>query len=353
MSVLRLSLLFAGVALFVGVSGCSNSSASKSDGSTGGGYSSGRKKAIELLNVSNDPTRELWKEMSAAFSAEYEKSNNVSVTIKPSHGGSATQARAVIDGLEADIVTLGLYPDTEAIHERGLIADGWESRLPNNSVPYTSTIVFLVRKGNPKGIKDWPDLIKEKVEIITPSPKTSGNGRLSFLAAWGSVLENGGSAEDASRFVKSMYRNVSTMDAGARGATTTFVQKKLGDVLLTFESEAYLAVKEAKGGLEVVYPSVSILVEPPVAVVDAYVEKHKTRDAAEAFLKFLYTPQGQEILARHHYRPVDPEIARKTASQFPELKLFKIDRVARNWIEAQETYFSDGGVFDRIYGSAG
>jgi sulfate transport system substrate-binding protein len=302
-----------------------------------------------LINVSYDPTRELWRELNDAFIPLYEKDTGKRLTIEQSHGGSSSQARAVIDGLEADVVTLALWSDTDALRNKGLIAEGWENRLPENSLPYTSTIVFVVRKGNPRGIKDWPDLTREGVRIITPSPKTSGNGRLSFLAAWGAVRYRQGTEEEAEQFVAQLYRQVPVLDSGARGATTTFAQKKIGDVHLTWENEAHLEVEESGGELEVVYPSASIRAEPFVAVVDANVEKHDSRAAAEAYLQFLYTPAAQEIIARHHYRPINPDVLKKHAADLPPLTLFPITTVARSWDDAQQKFFADGGVFDRIY----
>ena len=306
---------------------------------------------VELLNVSYDPTRELWKDLNSAFSASYEKETNTAVTIKQSHGGSGSQARAVIDGLEADVVSLALWLDTDQIRKKNLIKEGWEERLPNRSLPYTSTIVFVVRKGNPKGIKDWSDLSKPDVQIITPNPKTSGNGKLAFLAAWGSVVVGGGSEDQAREFVTKLYKQVPVLDTGARGATTTFAQKEIGDVHLTWENEAHLEVQEAKGALEVVYPSVSILAEPHVAVVDANVDRKNTRTAAEAYLKFLYTTEGQEIIVKHFYRPTDADVLAKHAKQFPELSLFPITKLAANWDEAQSRFFGDGAIFDTIYQS--
>ncbi len=303
----------------------------------------------ELLNVSYDPTRELWRDLNARFLAHYEKERGVRLTIRQSHGGSGSQARAVIDGLEADVVTLALWTDVDAIRRKGLIAPGWEDRLPHRSLPYYSTIVFVVRKGNPKGIRDWPDLVRPGVTVITPNPKTSGNGRLSFLAAWGAVRQRGGSEEDAGKFVSEIYRRTPVLDSGARGSTTTFAQKGLGDVHLTWENEAHLEVKEAGGALELVYPPTSIRAEPPVAVVDANARRKGTQAAAEAYLKFLYTDEGQEILARHFYRPVNESVLRRHRAVLPELPLFPITVVARNWAEAQQRFFADGGVFDRIY----
>lgn len=305
----------------------------------------------ELLNVSCDPTRELWREVNDRFIEQYEREHGIRLTIKMSHGGSASQARAVIDGLEADVVTLGLWSDTSAVHRRKLIDDGWESRLPYRSLPYYSTIVFVVRKRNPKRIADWPDLVREDVEVITPNPKTSGNGKLSFLAGWGAELRRTGGDEAAARtYVTALYRRVKVLDSGARGATTTFAQKQIGDVHLTWENEAYLEVQEAKGALEVVYPSASIRAEPPVAVVDANVRKKGTRAAAEAYLKFLYTTEGQDIIAKHRYRPSNPEAFRRHQDQFPALPLFPITDVEpRGWDRANERFFTEGAEFDRIY----
>src|SRR6187455_231742 len=252
---------------------------------------------VTLLNVSYDPTRELWRDLNANFAARYEKEKGVKVDIKQSHGGSSTQARSVIDGLDADVTTLASFLDTDAISQKGLIAPGWVDRLPNRSRPYTSTVVFVVRKGNPKGIKDWPDLVKPGVEVVTPNPKTSGNGYLSFFSAWGSVVLRGGSRDDAVKYVTALYKNVPVLDSGARGATTTFVQKKIGDVHLAWENEAHLEVREAKGDLDLVYPPISIRAEPHVAVVDVNVDRKHTRKVAEAYLKFVYSDEGQEIAA--------------------------------------------------------
>ena len=305
--------------------------------------------SIELLNVSYDPTRELWRAINEAFSAKYQKDSGDTVAIKQSHGGSTTQARAVIDGLEADVVTLALWPDTEAISKAGQIAPGWQKRLPHDSVPYTSTIVFVVRKGNPKGIHDWPDIVKHGVEIVTPNPKTSGNGKLAFLAAWGSVTQRGGSDADALEFVKKLYAQVPVLDLGARGSTTTFVQKKIGDVHLSWENEAQLEVQEAGGDVEIVYPPISFLAEPPVTWVDANVKRKGTEKAAKAYLEFAYTPEGQEIIAKNFYRPTDPAVLAKYKSQFPELKLFPVTAVAKSWDDAYAKFFNDGGVFDSFY----
>jgi sulfate/thiosulfate-binding protein len=305
--------------------------------------------AQELLNVSYDPTRELWRDINANFIPQYAKEKGATLTIKQSHGGSSTQARAVIDGLEADVVTLASYIDTDAIAQRGLITGDWVKRLPGNSLPYYSTIVFVVRKGNPKGIKDWTDLAKPGVQIITPNPKTSGNGYLSFFSAWGSVVLRGGSRKDAVDFVTRLYKNVPVLDSGARGATTTFVQREIGDVHLAWENEAHLEVREAKGELDLVYPPVSIRAEPHVAVVDANVDRKKTRAAAEAYLKYLYTDAGQEIIAKHFYRPINDAILKKHSSTFPSVRLFSIKEIATDWLAAHKQFIGDGGVFDSIY----
>jgi sulfate transport system substrate-binding protein len=306
-------------------------------------------RGVELLNVSYDPTRELWRELNEQFSSAHQRDTGNRVVIRQSHGGSSSQARAVIDGLDADVVTLALWSDTDALRKKGLLADGWESRLPNRSLPYFSTIVFVVRQGNPKGVRDWTDLTRPDVSVITPNPKTSGNGKLSFLAAWGSVRRRGGTEEQAREYVTNLYKNVPVLDSGARGATTTFAQRKLGDVHLTWENEGRLEVRESGGALEVVYPSASIRAEPPVAVVDATVDRKGTRAAAEAYLKFLYTDVAQAVIARHHYRPSNPEVLKHHAGQFPDIPLFGIDAVARDWDDAQQRFFAEGGVFDQIY----
>jgi len=303
----------------------------------------------ELLNVSYDPTRELWREINSNFIAQYAKEKGATLTIKQSHGGSSTQARAVIDGLEADVVTLASIIDTDAIAQRGLITGDWVKRLPGNSLPYYSTIVFVVRKGNPKGIKDWPDLVKPGVSIATPNPKTSGNGYLSFFCAWGSVVLRGGSRKDAEEFVTRLYKNVPVLDSGARGATTTFVQREIGDVHLAWENEAHLEVREAKGALDLVYPPISIRAEPHVAVVDANVDRKKTRTAAEAYLKYLYTDAGQEIIAKHFYRPNNEAVLKKHSATFPTIRLFSIKEIAQSFADAHRQLIAEGGVFDKIY----
>ncbi|HVN83760.1 MAG TPA: sulfate ABC transporter substrate-binding protein [Candidatus Binatia bacterium] len=309
----------------------------------------GDSKSVELLNVSYDPTRELLRDIGAAFATKYQQETGITVTVKQSHGGSGAQARAVVDGLEADVVTLALWPDTDAVRKAGLIDTGWEQRLPNHSVPWTSTIVFVVRKGNPKGIKDWPDIVKPGIEIVTPNPKTSGNGKFSFLAAWGSVTERGGSEQDAEDFVTKLYKQTPVLDSGARGSTTTFAQKKIGDVHLTWENEAYLELAEAGGELELVYPPVSVLAEPPVAVVDANVKRHHTREAAEAYLHFLYTPEAQEIIAKNYYRPINLDVLSRHADTFKEIKRFPITVIAKDWSEVYQKFFVDGARFDSIY----
>jgi sulfate transport system substrate-binding protein len=322
--------------------GCGASSAS----SVSGSRSRLVGRAVTLLNVSYDPTRELWRDLNAEFAKVYQREKNIEVKIKQSHGGSATQARAVIDGLDADVVSLAMFQDTDAIRERGLLAEGWDDRLPNKSLPYTSTIVFVVRKGNPKGIKDWPDLVKGDVEIVTPNPKTSGNGKLSLLAAWGAVTENGGTEDEALEYVIELYKRVPVLDSGARGSTTTFVQKQIGDVHLAWENEAQLEVREGAGALELVYPSISILAAPHVAVVDANVDRKGTREVAEAYLKYLYTDDAQNIIASHYYRPANEEIGRAFVDTLPTLKRFPITAVAKDWDEAQRKFFGEGGIFD-------
>jgi sulfate/thiosulfate transport system substrate-binding protein len=308
--------------------------------------------AVTLLNVSYDPTRELYQDVNAAFAAGWKAKTGQTVTINQSHGGSGKQARAVIDGLQADIVTLALAYDIDAIRENGnLIAKDWQARLPQNSSPYTSAIVLLVRKGNPKGIKDWSDLVRPGVSVITPNPKTSGGARWNYLAAWGYALEQAKGDEARARdFVGKLYRNVPVLDSGARGSTTTFVQRGIGDVLVAWENEALLAVEKlGKGDFEIIAPSVSVLAEPPVAVVDKVVDRRGTRKVAQAYLEFLYSPEGQEIAAKHYYRPRSDAVRARFAKQFPELRLFTVDGVFGGWGKAQKTHFADGGVFDQIY----
>ncbi|MDR3404931.1 MAG: sulfate ABC transporter substrate-binding protein [Chthoniobacter sp.] len=306
---------------------------------------------VTLLNVSYDPTRELYQDYNAAFAKHYKAETGNDVTVKQSHGGSGKQARAVIDGLDADIVTLGLAYDIDAIADKaGLLGKDWATKLPDNSAPYTSTIVFLVRKGNPKGIKNWDDLVKPGVKVIVPNPKTSGGARWAYLAAWGQVLVGGGDEAKAKAFVTELYKHVPVLDSGARGSTTTFAQRNVGDVLLSWENEAYLALKEfGADKFEIVNPAVSILAEPPVAVVDKVVDKHGTRAAAEAYLKYLYSPEGQDIAGKNYYRPRNAEAAAKWAKNFAPIKLFTIDEKFGGWAKAQKTHFDDGGVFDSIY----
>jgi sulfate/thiosulfate-binding protein len=305
---------------------------------------------VTLLNVSYDPTRELYADFDKAFAAAYQQQTGKSVEIKQSHGGSGSQARAVIDGLQADVVTLALAYDIDAIAAKGLIAADWQQRLPQNASPYTSTIVFLVRKGNPKGIRDWDDLIKPGVGVITPNPKTSGGARWNYLAAWGYALKKFGSADQARKFVGELYGNVPVLDTGARGSTVTFVERGVGDVLLAWENEAFLAQREfGKDKFEIVSPPRSILAEPPLSVVDAVADKKGSRAVAEAYLRYWYSKQGQEIAARNGYRPRDPEIATQYQGSFAKLELFTIDEVFGGWARAQQEHFSEGGVFDQIY----
>ena len=304
----------------------------------------------KLLNVSYDPTRELYAEVNGAFARSHQARTGQTVTVKQSHGGSGAQARAVIDGLEASVVTLALAYDIDAIAKSGLLAADWQARLPDNSAPYTSTIVFLVRKGNPKQIRDWDDLVKPGIGVITPNPKTSGGARWNYLAAWEFARLNANGDEAKTRaFMAALFRNVPVLDSGARGATNTFVQRQIGDVLLAWENEAYLALEETKDQIEIVTPSISILAEPPIAIVDTVADRKGTRAAAEAYLRFLYTPEGQEIVARHHYRPRNPEVAGKYASRFATVQLFTIDEAFGGWQHAQKTHFADGGTFDQIY----
>jgi len=306
---------------------------------------------VNLLNVSYDPTRELYQEYNAAFAKHWKAKTGETVNIKASHGGSGKQARAVIDGLDADVVTLALAYDIDEVAEAGLLAKDWQKKLPLNASPYTSTIVLLVRKGNPKGIKDWADLAKPGVEVITPNPKTSGGARWNYLAAWAYAKNlKGGSDATAKEFVKKIYGNVKVLDSGARGSTTTFVERGIGDVLIAWENEAYLSLKElGPDKFEIVTPSVSILAEPPVAVVDKIVDKKGTRKVATEYLNYLYSPEGQEIAGKNYYRPTDKKVAAKFAKQFANVKLFTIDKEFGGWTNAQKTHFGDGGVFDQIY----
>jgi sulfate transport system substrate-binding protein len=307
---------------------------------------------ISLLNVSYDPTRELYQEYNAAFAKYWKAKTGDTVSVKGSHGGSGKQARSVIDGLEADVVTLALAYDVDEIAERAkLLPTDWQKRLKHNSAPYTSTYIFLVRKGNPKGIKNWDDLVKPGVSVVTANPKTSGGARWGYLAAWGYALKKpGGSEATAKEFVAQLFSNVPVLDSGARGSTVTFAERGIGDVLLAWENEAHLSLKEfGADKFDIVYPPASILAEPPVSVVDKVVDKHGTREVAQAYLEHLYSTEGQEIAARNYYRPIDPAVAAKYEKQFPKISLFTIDEVAGGWTRAQKTHFADGGVFDQIY----
>jgi sulfate transport system substrate-binding protein len=308
-------------------------------------------KSIALLNVSYDPTRELYQDYNQVFSAYWKKKTGDDVTISQSHGGSGKQARAVIDGLAADVVTLGIQSDIDALVKNGkLVSPDWQNALPDHATPYTSTVVFLVRKGNPKNIKDWPDLIQSGVEVVTPNPKTSSGGRWNFLAAYGQALGANNDQAAAKDYVKKLYGNVKVLDSGARGSTVTFVERGEGDVLIAWENEALLTVNKLNpGAFQIVYPSRSILAEPPVAVVDANVDKHGTRDVATAYLKYLYTPEGQDVVARNYYRPRDPAALAKYAGQFPAVNLFTEEKTFGGWGSLQKDYFADGGVFDQIY----
>ncbi|WP_020475478.1 sulfate ABC transporter substrate-binding protein [Zavarzinella formosa] len=307
---------------------------------------------VTLLNVACDPTRELWQDINPRFTSQYLKETGRSVTIKQSHGGSGSQARSVVDGLNADVITLALWTDTDLVRKAGLMDEKWESKLPNRSLPYVSTIVFVVRKGNPKNIKDWPDLIREGVDVISPNPKTSGNGKWSFLAAWGSVLSRGGSEEDARKYVTGLFQHIKVLDAAARGATMTFAQNHIGDVHLTWENEAYLEVKEQQGKgnweLEIVYPPLSVLAEPHVAVVDKNARQKGTEKIAQEYMKFLYTEEAQEVIAKHYYRPTNEAVKKKTADRFPELKLFPVTIVGPTWDGIQKRFFAENGEYDQL-----
>ncbi len=310
-----------------------------------------RAATVTLLNVSYDPTRELYQEYNQAFARYWKAKTGQTVVVRQSHGGSGKQARAVIDGLEADVVTLGLAYYIDAIRKAGLISPNWQKRLPNNSTPYTSTIVFLVRTGNPKHIRDWNDLIRPGIQVITPNPKTSGGARWNYLAAWGYALKhNGGSQAKARDFVARLYKNVPVLDSGARGSTTTFAQRGIGDVLIAWENEAFLAMDRlGRGQFQLLVPSTSILAEPPVSIVDRVVDKHHTRAVATAYVQYLYSKEGQAIAARHYYRPRDLAAAGRYARQFPHLPLFTVGQLFGGWQSAQKTYFADGGIFDQIY----
>jgi sulfate/thiosulfate transport system substrate-binding protein len=341
------------LALSVGLSNCnkpSNAAQSKAAGSASAAAPS--TEPVTLLNVSYDPTRELYTAFNAHFAKKWEAEHHQKVTINQSHGGSGKQARAVIDGLEADVVTLALGYDVQVLHDKAkLLPQNWQSRLENNSAPYTSTVVFVVRQGNPQKIKDWNDLAREGVKVITANPKTSGGARWNYLAAWGYALKQpGGDEAKAQAFVEKIYKNVPVLDSGARGSTTTFVERGIGDVLIAWENEALLSVNQlGKGKFEIVTPSISILAEPPVSIVDKMVDKHGTRAVAEAYLKELYSPEGQEIAAKNFYRPRNADIAAKYKEQFPAITLFTVDELFGGWVKAQPTHFNDGGLFDKIY----
>ena len=343
----KFSILISLIGIFILASftGCGSQSTTNTEGS------SKSEKSVELLNVSYDPTRELYQEYNKAFIKYWKEKTGQDVTIKQSHGGSGKQGRSIIEGQEADVATLALAYDIDAIQEAGLINEGWQKKFEDNSSPYTSTIVFLVRKGNPKQIKDWDDLVNEGISIVTPNPKTSGGARWNYLAAWGYALKQNNNDQDkAKEFVKKLYGNVAVLDSGARGATTTFVERGVGDVLIAWENEAFLSVKElGKDKFDIVVPSMSILAEPPVAVVDKVVDKKGTRKVAEEYLKYLYSKEGQEIAAKNYYRPRDEEIAKKYENQFPKINLFTIDDLLGGWTKAQKTHFEDGGTFDQIY----
>ncbi|MCM3760177.1 sulfate ABC transporter substrate-binding protein [Alkalihalobacillus oceani] len=333
--------------LFV-ISACNGNT---STGTDQAGEPSERGGSIELLNVSYDPTRELYQDFNKEFASFWEEESGETITFQQSHGGSGSQARSIVDGLEADVATLALAYDIDMLHEtRQLIPADWQQRLPDNSTPYTSTIVFLVRKGNPLNIQDWEDIVKEDVSVITPNPKTSGGARWNYLAAWGYALDKYGSKETAKEFVTKLYQNVAVLDSGARGATTTFVERGIGDVFLSWENEAFLAINElGEDEFEIIFPSISILAEPPVTVVDAVVDKKGTREVAEAYLEFLYSDTGQTLAAEHYYRPRNQEILAEYGDLFPEIDLFTIDDIFGGWTQAQQEHFADGGIFDEIY----
>jgi len=307
--------------------------------------------SVQILNVSYDPTRELYQDINKAFAADWKRKTGEDVVVRQSHGGSGKQARAVIDGLDADVVTLALSQDIDAISQKShLLPADWQTKLPDNSAPYTSTIVFLVRRGNPKGIKDWADLARPGISVVAPNPKTGGGARWNYLAAWGWALRQPGGSEKIARdLVTRIYRNVPVLDAGARGSTTTFAQRGIGDVYISWENEAWLAKKAFGDGFEIVYPSSSILAEPSVAVVEKVASRHGSLAVSQAYLRFLYTPEGQEIVARNHYRPRDPQVAARHAGEFPKVDLFTVDQVFGGWQKAQKTHFDEGGIFDQIF----
>ncbi|WP_127584979.1 sulfate ABC transporter substrate-binding protein [Paenibacillus koleovorans] len=351
-SIRKWSITTALVASLVGLTACGGGGTAGSKTNASGGSAAPELKPVELLNVSYDPTRELYQEFNISFAKYWKEKKNQVVTIKQSHGGSGKQGRSVIDGLEADVVTLALAYDIDAIQTAGLIQSGWQGELKNNSSPYTSTIVFLVKKGNPKGIKDWDDLVKSGVQVITPNPKTSGGARWNYLAAYGYFYDKNGKDEaKAKESLQKLFKNVPVLDSGARDSTTTFVQRGIGDVLLAWENEAFLSINEfGKDKFEIVYPSVSILAEPPVTIVDKVVDKKGTREVAQAYLEYLYTEEGQNIAAKNYYRPRLESVAKKYEAQFKKLNLLTIDDpLFGGWTKAQKTHFSDGGVFDQIY----
>ncbi|ANE47833.1 sulfate transporter subunit [Paenibacillus swuensis] len=338
------------LSLITVLTGCGGTNNANSP-ATNNGSNTAAKGDIELLNVSYDPTRELYEAVNTKFAAYWKEQSGQNVKINQSHGGSGKQSRSVIDGLKADVVTLALGYDIDAIQSKGLIEEGWQQKYQDNSSPYTSTIAFLVRKGNPKGIKDWADLIKDDVKVVTPNPKTSGGARWNYLAAWGYASKqfNGDEAQ-IKAYMKSLFNNVETLDSGARASTTTFVERGLGDVLITWENEAYLSLKEfGEDKFEIIYPSISILAEPPVAVVDKNVDKNGTREVAEAYLEFLYTEEAQELEAQNFYRPRLASVLEKYKEQFPDIPMVNVDTDFGGWAEAQKTHFDDGGTFDEIY----
>jgi sulfate/thiosulfate transport system substrate-binding protein len=352
------AIAVAWIAISVAGCGASNSGASSADKSAVGASVANAAEApaptantgpVEILNVACDPTRELWQAINEQFTQQYEHDTGRKVTIKQSHGGSSSQARAVNDGLEADVVTLAMWPDTDLIRRSGLITEGWEKRLPENSLPYYSTIVFVVRKGNPKQIHDWSDIVKPGVQIVTPNPKTSGNGKLSFLAAWGSVVTRGGTEDQAKELVTKLYQQTPVLDTAARAATITFSKKNIGDVHLAWENEAQQEVKESGGELELVYPPVSIRAEPHVAWVNENVKRHGTADVAQAYLEFLYSPRAQLIIVQNFYRPNSQGDREKYADKFPPIQLFTITDVSKNWDDAIARFFNDGALFDQIF----
>ncbi|MDF2922639.1 MAG: sbp [Paenibacillaceae bacterium] len=352
-----LSVIALSLALVTGLAGCGEKEEADSAPTAAPSASAGAAatkapapKAVEITNVSYDPTRELYDAFNKSFAEYWKGKTGQTVTIKQSHGGSGSQARSVVDGLEADVVTLALGFDIDSVQAAGQINEGWQAKLKDNSSPYTSTIVFLVKKGNPKGIKDWDDLVKDGIQVITPNPKTSGGARWNYLAAWAYALSKNNNDEAAAKdFVTKLFKNVPVLDSGARGSTTTFVERGIGDVLIAWENEAYLSLKEFKDKFEIVSPSISILAEPPVAIVDKVVDKRGTREVAQAYLEYLYTEQGQEIAAQNFYRPRLESVAKKYAGQFQEIKMVTIDKDFGGWAKAQKTHFSDNGIFDQIY----